>query len=195
MAMNLNHETDAGLPLQEPQTATGQDHGKPGKKLELSEASPAEFAGAQELARMREICNTERPFGLSKAQRISVHVEALRRKDIRDYEAGVVAQMQLSRHIRKSLPVNLRTKKTTLRGFLFAVHYRAAELAYRQALRSVHQLHLKRLVDTQGFFADRCGWYQTFCSLMGWVYAAAGLGVTSQSAVQNTVPTNSDSEG
>lgn len=176
------------------QMATGQDHGKPGKTLELSEASPVEFAGDQGCARMREICNIERQFGLSKAQRISVHAEALRRKDIRDYEAGVVVQMQVRRHICKSLPKSPRAKKTTLRGFLFAVHYRVAELAFRQALRSAHQLHLKRLVDTQGFVEDHCGWYQTFCSLMGWVYAAAGLNVKPKPAVQSTVPNNSDSE-
>ncbi|MEO8119213.1 MAG: hypothetical protein ABI606_07815 [Rhodoferax sp.] len=178
----------------ETQMAIGQAHETPGMKTESSSASPAGLDGDQEHVHTPGICSEKRGFSLSTAQRKSIRAAVLARQLRQRFEAGAFAQFQVNRHIHKSLPLNLLARKTILRGFLFEVHHRVALVAYRQALRSVHQLHLTRLVDTSGFFADHCGWYQTFCGLMGWVYAAVRLGVVPQAAVQNTVPASTDSE-
>lgn len=104
-------------------------------------------------------------FERAKVQRRRMRDESLESKHRQAYQDGAFAEFELSRHMRRSLPVALLAKQTTLRWFLFSIHRKASDIALRQAHRSVRRLGLKRVVDTKGFVSDHCGWYMTFCAL------------------------------
>gem|GEM_PF-6340285 len=127
-----------------------------------------------------------RHSGEDGSMRLSVEPAIAQRRRMRDealeswrqqvYQDGAFAERGLSRHMQRSLPVSLLARQTIPQWFLFAIHHRAADIAFRQVLRSVRRLGLKRVGDTKGFVLDHCGWYMTFCVLLGWL--AARLGIT-----------------
>lgn len=83
--------------------------------------------------------------------------------------AGVYAVTQLSHRVQRSLPRASTSSRATLRTAWVAVHRRAADIALRQARRSVRRLGLTHVADTRGFLRAHVGWYWSFCDLSAWL--------------------------
>lgn len=162
--------------LQENQTAT--DHGTSDRRR-MPPVLPASVAAVlsahQDHRGPGEGAGRQLSAEFAKAQQKCRRDEVLALRFERAYQDGVFAAADLSSHIRRSLPVGLLAKRTSLRGFLFSVHRGVAGIALRQVLRSARRLGLKRVEDTKGFVSDHCGWYKTFCAFSGWLYARFGI--------------------
>jgi hypothetical protein len=151
---------------QESETAKNHAHQTGCTKTELSSTSHAALEGDQVPDHKMEICSASHGFALSIVQRRSIRAAIVKAQYQQKLEAGVFARNQAARHVRKYLEAHLQTNTTILRRLTFAIHQKAAELALAQVQRSIHRLHLTHLEDTEGFFADHCGWYRTFCAFM-----------------------------
>lgn len=170
MSTTPTPETDQGLPLVEPQTAIHPadkpDGEMPSPLASLTAeavASPVSFHKAESDRRMRV-------YALSKARQTGKHGAASRRNGFHQaFGDGAIAHGDLARHMYRSLPARSPSTPSILQKLRFSIHFAVAELALRQAQKAAHRLGLKRIGDTTGFVSDHCGWYMSFCKVMGWI--------------------------
>jgi len=134
---------------------------------------PAAFPDAVQACpaadRTAEDENTSAAYERATAQYKRMRAEACQasfeRKYQRHYEAGFVAQRQLVSHIGRSLSAQTQASQTIPARVWLSIHRIAASVAQRQALRSARRLGVKRVSDTQDFFAEHCSWYVSFCEV------------------------------
>lgn len=167
--MTINRKMGKGQSQTEPQTARHQADKPAGETPSPTASAPGEAAACPAPALGVEAGSATRLDERAKVQQKCRHGEALRRQFSQAFEDGEFARVALAHHIYRSLPARPSSRPSILQKCWFSVHRAVAELALRQAHRAVHQLGLKQIGDTRGFVADHCGWYMSFCALVGWI--------------------------
>lgn len=133
--------------------------------LRQYQASPdAEREACQGILQRAETRNSDEKSWTAITQRRYMRDVRIRRLLRDQFEAGVFAEVMLAGHIHASFPFHLRASEAIGPRILYAVHYRAAEFAYRQVRRLVRRHGLKQIVDRSSFFHQHIRWYGLFCS-------------------------------
>lgn len=163
-------ETGPGLPPAQHQKAIHQAH-RPDDEMPSPPASScAGVLACPVHTRRVESDSRTRVYAPAKAQQTGKHGAAsMRNRFHQAFDDGEFARVELARHMYRSLPARSAFTTSRLQKLRFSVHRAVAELALRQAQRAARRLGLKRIGDTTGFVLDHCGWYMSFCGLMGWI--------------------------
>lgn len=170
MSTNPTPETGPGLPLEEPQKATRHSHKPDGEMPSPPTSLPVEVPACPAPGHEVESESRTRRYEPAKARQTGTHgAVSMRNKFRQAFDDGDFARAELARHMYQSLPARSPSTPSTLQKWRFSIHRAVAELALRQAQRAARRLGLKRIGDTTGFVSDHCGWYMSFCGLMGWV--------------------------
>lgn len=165
----INAGTGSSRALSENQTATSLAS----RSHETMQLQPAAFRGDAQAypaeGRLAASADTstasERATALKKQWRGAGAKARLERKYQQAHEAGRFAQWELASHIARSLFWYRRANPSIPARLWFAVQRRASDIALRQALRSARRLGLKRVSDTDRYFAEHCSWYASLCAL------------------------------
>lgn len=173
----LSAETGSDQTLSAAQTATGplnRNHETmPSQPAASPDAAPAYPAEGQTAASADILTAFERAIVLKRQWHGAGAKARLEQKYQQALEAGQIAQRELASHIERSLSGKRRANPSIPARLWFAAQRRAGDIALRQALRSARRLGLKRVLDTDLFFAEHCAWYVSFCALSSRLFGAA----------------------
>lgn len=164
------HEMEAQVVSGRGQMATSQ-HQEP---CNMTQEHKASTSFVDENAGLNRHCGGQYKTGFlsgrARVLRTRKRGEELEAQYHSDYQGGLVARRDLSRHISQSLPSHLRTSESNLHKFWYEVHCRVAVFALNRADRSARRLDLKRVPDKSRFLRDHCNWYRYFCSFSDLVF-------------------------
>lgn len=163
-----NHKTASQSHHQEAQTATGHEHHIHNMRQPQPASSHAETQDHQSACHAAAGESNRYSSASATTRRKCMH-DAIAKRQLarlaRQVEAGAFARLAVMHHIHKSLPGNPKATSSIRLRLWFLMHRKVAEVALRQAHRSIHRLGLKHVSDTTRFVEENCRWYLSFCRL------------------------------